>query len=118
MFVFAVVIYFLFCQVHEVTHYQIGKYFGCNGEIRWDFLDANKSFTELLNGQQTAFMSTHWDSNCIQSETQMLAHSINEIIGYNVMPVLELILILFFTFAIMNTKPEEKQIKIKAVNIK
>ena len=80
-------------QVHEVTHKQIGKYYGCEATINWDFLDGN-SINELLNGEQTAFMSTHWDSNCQMTESQTLAHSINEVIGYNVMLVLEVMLIL------------------------
>jgi hypothetical protein len=56
-------------------------------------MDGN-SINELLSGEQTAFMSTHWDSNCQMTESQTLAHSINEVIGYNVMLVLEVMLIL------------------------
>lgn len=93
MFFFALLIIFLMSQVHEVTHKQIGKYYGCDGTIVWDFMDGN-SINELLSGEQTAFMSTHWDSNCQMTESQTLAHSINEVIGYNVMLVLEVMLIL------------------------
>jgi len=94
MFAFAALVIFLLSQVHEVTHVQIGSYYGCDGRIVWDFLDVNKSFTELMNGEQTAFMSTHWDSNCMMTESQTLAHSMNEVVGYNVILMLELIFIM------------------------
>ena len=116
-FIFAIMVMLMFSQFHEVTHYQIGKYYGCNGEIHWDFLDFNKSYTETMDGELTAFMSTHWNEDCIQSESQILAHSINEIIGYNVMPILEMILILLFMNSMFNSgnivgKKEKRKLNI------
>lgn len=57
-------------------------------------------------------MSTHWDSNCAQSESQILAHSMNESIGYNLVPLLEIIIILFFTFIILRSSEKPPEIKI------
>jgi disulfide bond formation protein DsbB len=97
----------LFAQIHEVTHVQIGKYYGCeNGRIAWDFLDTNKLITETFNGGQPAFMSTNWDSDCNMTDNQILAHSMNEVIGYNIVPLLELIFVavLMIGYIILRSK--------------
>jgi hypothetical protein len=98
---FAILLIFMFSQIHEITHYEIGRGFGCKGTIVWDFLDVNKVITETFNGEQTAFMSTHWDSNCLRTEAHAQMQAMNEIIGYNIIPLLELILIMFFTYIII-----------------
>ena len=115
IFLFTVMMIFMFSQIHEVTHYQIGHYYGCDGEIKWDFLDINKTITKMYQGDQVAFMSTNWDGNCQMSEIQTLAHSMNEVIGYNVVPLLEIIMCLIFTFLILRSseKPPEIKINIK-----
>lgn len=51
IFLFSIITILMFSQIHEITHYQIGKYYGCQGEIQWDFLDVNKSFVELSQGK-------------------------------------------------------------------
>jgi len=121
---FSIVVVFMFSQIHEVTHKQIGSYYGCKGDIQWDFLDVNTTITELQAGENTAFMSTHWDSNCQMTESQILAHSVNEVVGYNIMLALELILILIAMATIfkgekdpvvieIHDKTKEKEIELK-----
>jgi len=59
---------------HEATHGQIYKYNGCN----------NVSYGADWKGAYTQCL----DDNRIQSATEILAHSQNEIVGYNIMPML------------------------------
>ena len=111
MAIISIIIVILFSQIHEVTHKQIGSYYGCDGNIQWDFLDSN-TYIKLINGDNAAFMSTHWDTNCEQTESQVLAHSINEVIGYNVMLVLELILILLISNTMFRIEKESISIEV------
>jgi len=59
---------------HEVTHGQIMRYYGCD----------NVSY----GADWGRFYTKCDDLNHKQSEIEMLAHSNNEIIGYNVVPLI------------------------------
>jgi hypothetical protein len=62
---------------HEVTHGQIYKYYGCE----------NVSYGINSKGAYTSCL----DENRVQSASEILAHSQNEIVGYNITPIMVLI---------------------------
>jgi hypothetical protein len=92
--IFSLFLILMFSQIHEVTHQTINTYYGCDSNIIWNFLEP-EMYQETLSGGSPAFMSTHSDCNEVP-ETMILAHSINEVVGYNIMTLLEL----FFIFCI------------------
>jgi uncharacterized membrane protein len=69
-----------FMVVHEITHSQINKYYGCKENTFW--LDWEGANTKCLSWEDGA------DFNSL-----LLAQSINEIIGYNVVPAILLLVI-------------------------
>ena len=91
---FSVAMIFIFAEIHEVTHQTINTYYGCDSNIVWAFLEP-QMYQDLLSGGTPAFMYTHSDCN-EAPETMVLAHSINEIVGYNIMTLIEL----FFIFCV------------------
>ena len=71
---------------HEITHGQIMKYYGCD----------NVSFGVTWKGAYTQCLEQEHK----QSVTELLAHSQNEIIGYNIMPMFWLLGVLGLTILI------------------
>lgn len=98
--IFCIMVIMLFSYSHESTHQQINTYYGCDSTIEFTFLMPEK----YVNGLPHAFMATIPDKNCNFTEGMVIAHSFNEVIGYNVMPILELVLMLFvMKFIIFDT---------------
>jgi len=70
---------------HEATHGQIFKYYGCQNVsygVEWD-----RAYTQCN------------DLNYIQSKEELLAHSNNEVVGYNITPLLWAIFVLGLVYA-------------------
>lgn len=76
---------------HELVHKTIFKYYGMDSEIKLGWTQA----TTTPIGEYTC------DSNC------ELAHSINEVVGYTIMPLLIFIFAILFAilYAILNKEP-------------
>ena len=76
---FIIILLAVFVYLHEATHYAINLNFGCD-KLEFDF-------------DGLGIVSTIDPSSCINDDV-LLAHSINEIVGYNIMPFLLLIIII------------------------
>lgn len=80
-FLFFILIVICFVGNHELTHGQIASYFGCE----------NISYGLSFKG---AYTRSYCEND---SEIMELAHSINEIVGYTIVPFM-LIIIMILTF--------------------
>ena len=65
--------------MHELVHQTIFSYYGCESEIV--LFDKSKGFNSY----------TIPDENCVYEDSMILAHSINEIVGYTICPFLILL---------------------------
>lgn len=107
--IFSAVVIILFADIHEVTHQTINKYYGCDSNIIWDFLEP-QMYQDMLDGKMPAFM--HTTSYCVQSESQILAHSMNEVVGYNIMLILQIMFIFMVYTSISIIKNKNITIKL------
>lgn len=73
LYVFLALLIFGLIAMHEITHYQILKYYGVDDENIYFF--ANWQMVGL-----------YYEGEC--NDSCQLAHSINEVVGYNIMPFL------------------------------
>lgn len=77
-YIFLILLTITFLLIHEVTHIEINRKYGCRN-------------TELIfYGNQSMIESRYIckEMDMAKESTFLLAHSINEVVGYTIMPLL------------------------------
>lgn len=93
LIVLSIFIFGTHVYMHELTHVQIFKYYGCEAEVEWFAFDMG------------ALAATVAGEDCQFTDEMLLAHSINEVVGYNFFVVfIPLTLILNMAIFLFATK--------------